>query len=104
MTKRTKALNIRALVRKRVHARDGGACVLCGRPYDLQCAHYIGRGQSGLGVEENLVTLCTDCHRAYDQGQERADLRARIGDYLRSFYPDWDESGLVYEKWACFAG
>ena len=85
-------------VYRRVLERDGGACVLCGAAYGLQCAHYIGRAQGGLGREYNLVMLCGKCHRAYDQSAEREDIRAELREYLQGIYPDLDESELVYKK------
>ena len=99
MNKRTRALSITPAVRGRVLERDGGKCVLCGAVYGLQCGHYIGRAQSGKGTEKNLVTLCVDCHRAYDQSAERERIRQELSDYLRSKYNDWDERVLVYHKW-----
>jgi 5-methylcytosine-specific restriction endonuclease McrA len=62
-------------------------------------AHYISRAQGGLGVEENIVTLCADCHRAYDQTTARKWYRERIREYLKNQYPGWDESKLIYRKW-----
>lgn len=98
MTRRTKALSITAVVRKRVMERDNGQCVLCGRTDRLQCAHYIGRGQSGLGIPENLVMLCADCHKAYDQSAEREEIRAELREYLRGCCAEWDERKLIYRK------
>lgn len=94
---RTKALKIPKSVKDRVYERDGGCCVLCGRPGNPE-AHYISRGQSGLGIEENVVTLCRDCHRRYDQTVERESIRRILADYLQGQYPDWDESKLIYKK------
>lgn len=62
-------------------------------------AHYIGRAQGGLGVTENIVTLCHNCHQQYDQTASRAALREEIKAYLQSRYPDWDERKLTYHKW-----
>lgn len=104
MNRRTKALSIPRTVRERVRERDG-RCVLCALKYGrtnnkgLECAHYIGRGQSGLGIEENLVMLCGDCHREYDQSAEREDDRGILADYLRRNYENWDETRKTYDKW-----
>ena len=104
MTKRTKALAISVKTRKQVKERDS-CCVLCflkqGRltAARLQCAHYIGRGQSGLGIPENLVMLCSDCHREYDQSAEREADREIIADHLRHIYDGWDDMRLTYNKW-----
>lgn len=97
MYKRTKSLQILPAVKRAVHDRDGGCCILCGRPGD-PTAHYISRAQGGLGIEENVVTLCGGCHRRYDQTADRAWMRDRIAAYLRTQYPDWEEGNLVYHK------
>ena len=96
-SKRTKALAISPEVKKRVYERDGGCCVLCGRPGNPE-AHYISRAHGGLGVEQNVLTLCRKCHRRYDQTAERAAIGEVLADYLRSEYPDWDPVDLIYRK------
>ena len=97
-SERTKALEISKAVKARVYERDGGCCVLCGKP-GIPEAHFISRGQSGLGIEQNVITLCRDCHRRYDQTIERQEIREILAEYLQSKYPDWDESKLIYKKW-----
>ena len=98
MHKRTKALSIPKRVKDAVWKRDGGCCVLCGSPRAQPNAHYISRAQGGLGIEQNIVTLCSDCHRQYDQTADRAEIRLDLREYLESKYPDWDESQLIYQK------
>jgi len=51
-----------------------------------------------LGIEENVVTLCAECHRDYDQSGERKVLGAFIRQYLASRYDGWDENDLVYRR------
>ena len=101
---RAKACDIPARVKKRVWERDGGACVVCGRRTNVMPnAHYISRAHGGLGIEQNIVTLCTGfgngCHYRFDNGTaaERAEIGEIIREYLRSCYPDWDEAGLIYK-------
>ena len=98
MRKRTKALAISPAVKKKVRERDDYRCVLCKSPYGLPEAHYIARSQSGLGIEENILTLCRICHDRYDNTVERPALRAFFREYLKGKYPDWDESKLIYKK------
>ena len=108
MHTRTRALGITIRVKEEVADRDSfdghPCCILCGLPAPVNnrlafsCAHYISRAQGGLGVEENVLTLCTECHRRYDQTTERAMLKPFFGRYLKEHYPDWDESKLVYKK------
>lgn len=108
MHTRTRALGITIRVKEEVADRDsfGGhpCCVLCGFPAPVNNrlafsnAHYISRSQGGLGIEENILTLCPHCHYRYDQTTERAALKTYFRRYLKSHYPDWDESKLYYRK------
>lgn len=98
MSKRTKACNISAKVKALVWKRDNHYCVLCGSPYAMPNAHFIPRSQGGLGVEENIVTLCNACHREFDQTTNRSVIREELRLYLKSKYPDWDERKLFYKK------
>lgn len=100
MQKQTKATAIKLVVKEKVWERDGERCVLCGRwvPVYYANAHFIPRSRGGLGIEQNLLTLCTDCHRRYDQGTGRAVLEDDFREYLKSNYPDWNEKELIY-KW-----
>ena len=97
MNKRTKALAISKAVREAVEERDGGLCIICHRVGD-PCAHYIGRAHGGLGIEENIVTLCQGCHRLYDQSIHRGYLQEAIREYLRGKYENWDDVRLTYRK------
>jgi len=48
----------------RVRARDGHRCARCGSTTDLQVHHLHAVADGGQHHETNLVTLCSDCHRA----------------------------------------
>ncbi|MDL2224655.1 hypothetical protein LJC20_00380 [Eubacteriales bacterium OttesenSCG-928-M02] len=93
-------------MKKRVWERDKGCCVICGSGQSVMPnAHYISRSKGGLGIEENIVTLCTPlsinkCHERYDNGDafERQWMGKMIADYLRACYPGWDEAKLIYKK------
>lgn len=95
--KQTKATRIPETVKKAVWERDGGYCVLCGRPGSPWC-HYISRAHGGLGIPENIVTLCGICHARYDQSADRVVLKEALAGYLRGKYPDLDEKELIYRK------
>ena len=103
MHKRTKALAICPAVKAAVAARDSidghPCCIICGSPEGQPNAHYIARAQGGLGIEENVVTLCPKCHRLYDQSDRRGLYGEMIRDYLRVQYDHWDEARLTYKKW-----
>ncbi len=53
---------------QRVFQRDGWRCQQCGRPKDLQVHHVQPRSQLGGDAEENLITLCSACHRQVHLG------------------------------------
>ena len=105
-SKRSKACDISQKVKQAVWERDGGCCVVCGNNYNVMPnGHFISRAKGGLGIEENIVTLCTEltpnkCHRKYDFGtkQEREEIGNKIENYLKSKYPNWDKEKLFYKK------
>ena len=107
MKDRTTALGIPRRVKAAVAERDSvegwPCCILCGRPSPTRsplafsCAHYISRAQGGLGIEENILTLCWSCHQEYD-GDRRRELRPILARHLREHHPGWDESKLTYHK------
>jgi 5-methylcytosine-specific restriction endonuclease McrA len=66
---------------EKVLARDGWRCQRCGRSLNLQVHHIQFRSHLGDDAEENLITLCADCHERIhrtidctlrDQGNSRA--------------------------------
>lgn len=99
-TKRAKALQIPMKVKKAVYERDNGLCVVCGRPGNPE-AHYIPRSRGGLGIEQNIVTLCRECHDRFDFGDRETMTRydQMIRYYLMDQYPDWNEESLYYRKY-----
>lgn len=99
MHKMTKACSISLKTKRIVAMRDEGRCVVCGSYWGLPNAHYIPRSHGGLGIPENIVTLCHICHRIYDNSERRQEYKGIIRRYLQSKYPDWDEEKLVYKKW-----
>lgn len=98
MTDYTKALDIPRKVKDNVWLRDNRCCVLCGNPQASPNAHFIARSHGGLGIEQNIVTLCAKCHREYDQTAARQYLRAELQHYLLGKYPDWKEENIIYKK------
>ena len=101
MNTRTKKTAIPRRVKERVYTRDNGKCVLCGRWAEPSwaCAHFIRRSQGGLGIEENILTLCPACHRDFDEGPDRKALTGILETYLSSIYDNWSKEDLRYRKW-----
>lgn len=96
-SRRTKACDITQSVKRAVYERDSGMCVLCGKP-GMPNAHFIPRSHNGLGIEENILTLCHDCHRRFDQTEARSFIRPVLERYLRTKYPGWNIEKLYYRK------
>lgn len=102
--KRKDFTDIPLSVKQTVWLRDRGRCVICGNNYNtMPNAHYIPRSKGGLGIEQNIVTLCTGftenkCHHRMDHTIERKALLKVVKEYLESQYPDWDEEKLYYRR------
>ena len=99
MKRRTKALAIQPKVKKAVYERDGGACIFCGRPGNPE-AHYIPRSHGGLGIEENIITACRECHDLLDNSAQRKGMLRIAGEYLAVKYPDFPDKKRRYDKYA----
>lgn len=108
MRKDTKARDFDSKAKTAIADRDSfnewPCCINCGRPAPqgrptaFSNAHYISRAQGGLGIPENGLTLCPECHMRYDQSTQRQEMRAFFREYLESKYPDWNEDELIYRK------
>lgn len=104
-SKRTIAVDISKSVKDAVWERDQHRCIICGDTNAFPNAHFISRARGGLGIEENIVTLCSNfapckCHYKYDFGtkEEQEELGQKIETYLKSKYPNWDRQNLIYKK------
>lgn len=98
-SKRTKAVDIKQSTKRVVWERDNERCILCGSHQAMPNAHFISRAKQGLGIEQNIVTLCVVCHHNYDNTPQRESLGIMIESYLKAKYPNWKKSELVYSKW-----
>lgn len=106
MRKDTRARDFDRKAKTAISQRDSvdgwPCCVYCGRPAPAELAysnaHYISRAQGGLGIPENGLTLCPECHRKYDQSAARDGMRAFFREYLSGIYPGWNEENLIYRK------
>lgn len=56
-------------VSQAVFTRDGFKCRRCGWRGNLHPHHVIHKSQRGSDTLDNLITLCSDCHRLYHDGK-----------------------------------
>lgn len=108
-TLRSKCCDIPQSVKQKVFERDGGRCVICGNSYNVMPnAHILSRAKGGLGVEENIITLCTNltpnqCHHRFDNGtkKEHEKMLKIITRYMKSIYgEEWNIENQKYKKWS----
>lgn len=115
MHRETKATAIPASVKAGIALRDcsGGhpaTCIICGAPGG-PCCHVVRRSQGGRGdTERNIVTLCSRCHYAFDEGlfvkelgplgfRSRQDIKDFIYAYMEGHYPGWTPESVRYHKY-----
>jgi hypothetical protein len=67
---------------QRVLRRDGWRCQFCGSMHNLEIHHQQFRSHSGDDTEENLITLCGNCH-SFAHGTVR-QVRRVVGDNVPS--------------------
>uniref|UniRef100_A0AAU8B5F9 Endonuclease n=1 Tax=Dulem virus 33 TaxID=3145751 RepID=A0AAU8B5F9_9CAUD len=99
MHRETKATAIPPKVKAEVLQRDFGRCVLCGNHNAGPHCHYIRRSHGGLGIPKNIWTGCQRCHEAFDSEASDGPLHQKVKAYLQGWYPDWDETQLIYKKY-----
>lgn len=94
----TKACDISPDVKRAVWERDGGICVVCGLNVGLPEGHYIPRSRMGLGIEQNIVCICRECHDMQHRiGYGELVLR-RMKEYLDEKYPGFSDEDRIYHK------
>ena len=106
------SLNFTQEVAERIFERDGQQCLFCKLGYHMECKspmllgipdimHFVNKSQGGLGIEENGVTGCRYHHGLLDNGNAglREEMLGIMEEHLRSHYPNWDKSKLIYSKW-----
>lgn len=102
------ALKISNDTYNKVFERDNG-CILClnyelsdelvnniieNKSNLLECHHFIPRSRLGMGIEQNLVMLCSYHHRNVNH----SEFQEQIKEYLKSKYSGWSEKDLVFRK------
>ena len=99
-SKRTKSLSIPKDVKLEVWERDNHRCIFCGKLVPWNCAnsHFIKRSHGGLGIPENIMTNCPDCHTLFDNSKHRESMLPIAEVYLKSKYKEWNYDILIYKK------
>ena len=99
-SRRTKALEISKDVKQKVWIRDNERCIFCGKwvPMHFANSHFIKRSHGGLGIPQNIMTNCLECHRKFDDTIEREKMLVIAEEYLKTKYRKWCKDDLVYKK------
>ena len=97
MHRRTKACAITPRVREEVERRDDHVCLFCGKPGRGE-SHVVPRSHGGLGIPENIITVCRECHERMDNTTARPMYLNIAKEYLKRQYPDWSEEKVTYRK------
>ena len=97
--KRTKACEIGEKTKHIVFKRDDGLCIFC-RRYGKPEAHIIPRSQGGLGVPQNIITVCRECHDKLDNSTAREKMLREAIIYIKGFYPNWKREDFIFNKCA----
>lgn len=95
-SRRSRATDIPPNIKKVVWERDGHRCIFCGSSQAMPNAHVISRAKGGLGVEENIVTACYQCHFNMDQTSKRQEYLDIANRYLDQLYGHRED--LIYKK------
>ncbi len=94
------------LTRKEIFARDGWACVYCGRQSrDLTLDHVMPRHRGGGHTWENLVSACKSCnHRkaGHTPGEAHMEMRGVPGAPRVSVYHAFFQYLAARHEWQKF--
>jgi 5-methylcytosine-specific restriction endonuclease McrA len=94
------------LTRKEIFARDGWACVYCGRAtHDLTLDHVIPRHRGGQHTWDNLVSACKPCnHRkaGHTPQEARMAMRGEPGAPRVSIYHGFFQYLGAQHEWRKF--
>ena len=60
-------------LRQQVLRRDAWRCQSCGKMCNLEVHHQEFRSHAGEDSEQNLITLCSECHCAIHHGHQGSD-------------------------------
>lgn len=99
-SKRTEALSIPKKTKLAVWERDNHRCIFCKTlvPWYLANSHLIKRSHGGLGIEQNILTNCYNCHKLLDDSIKRKEMYNYALRYLTMKYNDFNIDDLTYKK------
>lgn len=74
--------------------------VVDGLQKHLQILILLKGHNGGMGIPENIVTLCPKCHYEEDFGKNSKVYEYSIENYLKGIYGEnWNKEKLIYKKY-----
>ena len=72
-------------IKKRLIAKSGGKCAICGaKGIALDVSHILPMAFGGTNTESNLLLLCPNCHRSFDLRPHETEFIHYLATLLRS--------------------
>lgn len=96
-SRRSQATDISKSVKDKVWDRDCHRCIFCGSPSARPEAHIVPRSAGGVGVEQNIITVCRRCHMLLDQSTKRPKMLKQAKHYIEHIYGKIDWSEFIYD-------
>ncbi|WP_445506642.1 HNH endonuclease [Niallia sp. 03190] len=111
-------------LRYKILERDNYQCVLCGNTNELEVHHMLALYLGGKSTEDNLITLCSECHKyapengteanmmylkyrnrvAYEQLMQIPDLNAMVVvayvEFIKKRFGEYIEKGFLNKEQA----
>lgn len=84
-------IRLKGVQQKKLHEkvwqRDDCCCAICGQFIEagVKAHHEPPKSKGGQDIEENLITLCNECHHQRHFGEVKK-YEAMCKDYLNSMY------------------
>jgi len=97
--------NIKSILNFPQHVKDSmklrdGRCVLCKSVKNkLSAHHFIYKSAFGMGIIENGVSLCIECHDDIHNHDPNYGLRDYVQQYLDTLYPEFDNNMRKLKKY-----
>jgi len=95
-SKRSLATKITIDVRMDVKVRDNGKCTICGTMENIQIHHFVPRSLGGMGITNNLISLCQFHHKQLHDGN--GYILEHVKQYMKDLYPNVNNNERKYNK------